>query len=696
MYVPAVATFQGRVLHETFVVDEPIGEGGMGIVYSAHNSKTPGIRYAIKVLRVDTGQPTEEELQRFRREAQALAALDHPAIVRPIHVDVTSEGEPYLVMELVRGRSLRAHVQEATKAGRKLPLAFVVAVLDGISDALDHAHSRGIVHRDLKPENVLITEAGRAVMVKVLDFGIAKIFHPDGRPADTITKTSEVAGTVSYMSPEQCRDLRQAGAASDRFTLGSMAWELLMGLRPFDGANAAATICKILLDPIPSACAERPDLPESVDDVLLRACHKDPAQRYATAAEFVTALAEAFGPLLTTGPVSVPGRTGPNPAQAAADASARVRTAPTNPGAAPSANPGAYDRTFIPSTNRARASTGATNAPPERRRLSGMMVVVVAALLSGATVAAYWRYRVHQQRPRPVPARTVDVVPCPGRAREPTPGLYDDEVCIPGGTFRMGSSAGEGDHDEHPVHRVRLAPFFVDRYEVTLARYRRCVQSGACDARGLGTEGPYDDHGDYAARGTHYRNSPRCTYRDEASGNESRPINCLSFVQAEQLCRFEGRRLPSEAEWERTARGAGNTPRAFPWGDESPDCNHAAYGYGGGCGLAEVPPVGSARAGATPDGVYDLAGSVAEWTADWYAEDYYSVSPTRDPPGATIDAARSHHRDPLVCQDGCRVTRGGAWITPLAMSAYLRGAHRTADAINRRAVHLGMRCVRSS
>jgi formylglycine-generating enzyme required for sulfatase activity len=284
--------------------------------------------------------------------------------------------------------------------------------------------------------------------------------------------------------------------------------------------------------------------------------------------------------------------------------------------------------------------------------------------------------------------------PCSGRAHERTGNLFDEDVCIPGGTFTMGSVDGVGDADERPAHRVRLRPFYMDRYEVTVARYRRCVQAGACDSGGLGTEGPYNEHGDYDPRGTHFHSAAQCTYRDQPSTNDARPINCLSYAQAVQVCRYEGKRLATEAEWERAARGLGEHPRTYPWGESAPDCNHAAFGYGAGCGLAETVAVGTALAGATPEGVYDLAGNVFEWTADWYSDAAYASAPESNPTGATPDEARAHGGDATICRDGCRVTRGGAWNTPSGLASMLRAAHRTADASNRRSVNIGVRCVR--
>lgn len=685
--------FSGRVLNGTFVVDEPIGAGGMGTVYAAHNSKTPGIRYAVKVLRADGSPASETEAERFRREAQVLATLDHPAIVRPVHADVTAEGEPYLVMELVRGVSLRQRLASALHAGTHLSLPLVVAVLDGIADALDHAHSRGIVHRDLKPENVMVLETGRAVLVKILDFGIAKIFQRDGVAVDTITRTQEVAGTVSYMSPEQCKSLGSAGDASDRYSLGVIAYELLTGKRPFDAGNAAATICNILLNPMPPASALRPDLSPKVDAVLARMCAKAPEARFARCEAFVTALAEALGQPLASGPLRISSSPalGPisDPSAIATDETLDASGASNTQRGTDTEHPGRESR----ATGKSFVRIALARARPRARAPSVLAIAAIvgtAAAASSAVVYLVARREHHGGGS----ALAGSPVPCPGRPREPTPGLYDDEVCIPGGTFRMGTPQGEGEHDEHPAHTVTLDPFYIDRYEVTVARYRRCVAAGACDPRGLDTEGPYNEHNDYAARGTRFRASPHCTFRANPSTNDTRPINCLSYAQAEQICRFEGRRLPTEAEWERAARGVQG--RTYPWGEEQPDCNRASYGYGAGCGLAEPVPVGTARGDATPEGVFDLAGNVAEWTADWYAVDSYAHASTRNPLGATIEQAREHGGDALICQDGCRVTRGGTWVTALGMVSRLRGAHRSADAPNRRATTLGVRCARSA
>ena len=692
--------FVGKVLHDTFVIDEPIGEGGMGVVFAAHNAKTPSIRYAVKVLRPrdDDGVTTIDGV-RFRREAQVLAALDHPSIVRPIHVDVTPEGEPYLVMEFVRGRTLRDKLAEAAKVDQHLSIGFVLAVLDGIAAAMDHAHGRGVVHRDLKPENVLVIESGRSVNVKVLDFGIAKIVQSDGRPAETITQEAEVAGTVSYMSPEQCRELRSAGRASDRFTLGVMAFEMLTLRRPFDGNNAASTICNIMLNPLPAVAPLREDVPAAVDAVLTKACAKDAAARFESAEAFVAAFGDAVGveslplvsdPNLAPSRVSSPRRSRDEQVESAPTMRASIEA---------SSGPVTTSRDTRESAQRVWTGT-ATRAPFGAGAVAAIVLGSAALAAVGVVQWMKWRggHAVVADAGVAVDARagaaSVAGEPCTGRAHERTANLFDEDVCIPGGEFTMGSSEGTGDADEHPAHQVRVRPFYMDRFEVTVARYRRCVQAGACDAAGLGNEGPYNDRGDYDPRATHFRASPLCTYREQASTNDARPINCVSFAQAVQVCRYEGRRLATEAEWERAARGLGDSPRVYPWGDRAPDCNHAAYGYGAGCGLAETVAVGTALAGATPEGVLDLAGNVFEWTGDWYSDVGYRDAPRENPTGATPDEARLHGGDASICRDGCRVTRGGAWNTPMGLASMLRAAHRTADAGNRRSVNIGVRCVR--
>jgi len=278
----------GRTLAHYRVLSA-IGAGGMGDVYRATDTKL-GRDVAIKVL------PTEMaadpgRLERFRREARALAALDHPGIVSVFSVE-EADGVHFLTMQLVEGESLDTIV-----ASGGLPLSRFFEIAVPLAEALSAAHERGIVHRDLKPGNVMVTHEGR---IKVLDFGLAKLQAPDSSPNLTSTPTEsranltsegQVFGTVAYMSPEQARG-GTVDARSDVFSLGVVLYELLTGERPFKGASGADMISSILRDRPPSVAELRAELPPHLARILRRCLEKDPRDRYQTSRDVYNELKE--------------------------------------------------------------------------------------------------------------------------------------------------------------------------------------------------------------------------------------------------------------------------------------------------------------------------------------------------------------------------------------------------------------------
>jgi len=246
----------------------PIGAGGMGEVYKARDTRLERT-VAVKVSK-------EAFTERFRNEALAIAALNHPNIAT-LH-DV---GPDYLVMELVEGKPLRG----------PLPPAEVIRLASQIADALAHAHERGIVHRDLKPSNVLVARAG----VKVLDFGLARRNPP--RPdadatLETLSEDANIAGTPRYMAPEQIEG-KKVDARTDIFALGLVLYELLTGARAFDGQSTPGVWAAILQkEPTPIATL-RPDTPTALGEVVATCLAKDPAERWQSARELKHALAWA-------------------------------------------------------------------------------------------------------------------------------------------------------------------------------------------------------------------------------------------------------------------------------------------------------------------------------------------------------------------------------------------------------------------
>jgi Tol biopolymer transport system component/tRNA A-37 threonylcarbamoyl transferase component Bud32 len=261
-----------------------IGAGGMGVVYRARDRKLRR-DVALKVLPPEFAADAVR-MQRFQREAQAVAALNHPNVVT-IYAVEESEGTHFLVMELIDGTSL---VNMIPPDG--LPLTQVLRYALPIADAMVAAHQQSIVHRDLKPANVMIRSDGR---VKVLDFGLAKVApavaeHSDGT-TELVTDSMNVVGTTGYMSPEQAEG-KAVDARSDIFSLGVMLYEMASGTRPFKGDSSLAILTSILRDDPPPLTEVKPGLPFDYERIVGRCLAKDPTRRYQTALDVRTELDE--------------------------------------------------------------------------------------------------------------------------------------------------------------------------------------------------------------------------------------------------------------------------------------------------------------------------------------------------------------------------------------------------------------------
>ncbi len=259
-----------------YEIQSPLGAGGMGEVYRATDTKL-GRDVALKVLPAEMAQDPDR-LARFRREAKALAQLDHSNIVT-IHSVEEFNGVHFLTMQLVEGQPLDRVIPPGG-----LAIERIVEIASALADALAAAHDKGIVHRDLKPANVMVTDDGH---VKVLDFGLAKDVRATNLDDATMTSASHtqlgiVMGTPAYMSPEQTSG-RPLDHRSDIFSLGVVLHEMATGRRPFDGASSAELVSAILRDTPPPVTEVRPDLPSDLARVIRRCLEKDPRHRVQTA-----------------------------------------------------------------------------------------------------------------------------------------------------------------------------------------------------------------------------------------------------------------------------------------------------------------------------------------------------------------------------------------------------------------------------
>ena len=277
----------GKIVDGRYRVIEVIGRGGMGVVYKVEHVRMGKIA-AMKVLHRDLAQDPEV-VHRFEREASAVSRLQHPNTVQVFDFG-TANDALYLVMEYVRGRDLG----DVVDRDGPLPFARAAPLLVQILGALGEAHELGIVHRDLKPENILITRTtGGRDFAKVLDFGLAKVIEPGG-PAD-VSDHGQIVGTPYFMAPEQIRG-DDVDVRTDLYALGALTYRLLTGEYPYSARSAVGVLTKHLTAELerPSSRARGASLVPEIDDIVMRAMAKDPADRWPSAAAMAAAVESAY------------------------------------------------------------------------------------------------------------------------------------------------------------------------------------------------------------------------------------------------------------------------------------------------------------------------------------------------------------------------------------------------------------------
>ncbi len=316
---PGPAWQKGTVLGSRFEIEERCGQGGMGTLFRGRDMRT-GAGVAIKALFLLSDQA---DFKRFEREADILASLDHPAIVRYVAHGTTSHGDAYLVMEWLAGEDLAGRL-----ARGPIPVPEVLRLTKRIAQGLWLAHARGIVHRDVKPSNVMLP-GGSVEVAKLVDFGIARATTP-AQSATTRTQKGMLLGTPSYMAPEQARG-RALDARADVFALGCVLYECLTGQRAFRGEDVLEVLARVLLDaPVPPSHLT-PSVPPALDALVLGMLEKDPANRVATCREIIAAIQ----PLLGEGATSVTPTPPPPEIRPSARPSAARSQPPRTPRPAP-------------------------------------------------------------------------------------------------------------------------------------------------------------------------------------------------------------------------------------------------------------------------------------------------------------------------------------------------------------------------
>ncbi len=586
-----------------------LGEGGMATVYKAYDTHLER-EVAIKVIRRDAFPADDMEmlLKRFEREAKSLGRLSHPNIVGVIDYG-EHEGSPYLVMVYLPGGTLK------DRLGKPIPWRSAVQLVLPIAHALEYVHERNIINRDVKPSNILMTEKGQPMLT---DFGLVKIFgDTDKEPTTHLTSSGTGLGTPDYMAPEQWTG--EATPQSDLYSLGVVLYEMITGYKPFTADTPAGVLLKQATESLPLPKSYIPDLPPNVESVLLKVLAKNPVHRYANMHSFIAELENLLEGREVT----------------ATDIKAeRLREQMT----------GRADQ------NRSAASYSDPSPAPTKKKFPTLITVIGAlGIFTVIAVAGiYWLINngsglllpvitpTYTQQPV-LPTLTATDVPltetlaatsAPTDTPIPTetsvPAEIKDArnvsmVYIPAGEFTLGSD-DSGDIGSRPVQKISLDAFYIDKYEVTNEFYDACVYAVECrKPRQLGT----------ATHDTYYANP---VYKDY-------PVIYVDWKMAKAYCEWRGARLPTEAEWEKAARGS--DARLYPWGNDKPDCSFANMS---GC-VGDTTPVNQHELGQSIYGVYGLAGNVMEWTSSLYKP--YPYDPT------------DGREDPDVVKE--RIVRGGSW-----------------------------------
>ncbi|GAB4496655.1 MAG: hypothetical protein OHK0052_06900 [Anaerolineales bacterium] len=639
---------------------QKLGEGATAEVFLARDTldREVAIKILKRVLLADA-----QSFERFQLEARGMAKLHHMHIADVFDMD-TIEEQQMIVMRYIPGHSLT----EALRTNGRLPWQTALQLLRDIGDALDYAHSKNFLHRDIKPSNIMMTPEGRFVLT---DFGLIRAMMSTG----LTPHTGALLGTPPYMAPEIWLG-KPAVPASDQYALACVFYEALTGSILFSGPNPPAIMTNHVMKGAQFIFPADLDLPPGLPGVLEHALQKDPTERYPTCTAFSLAVqnlptaaeeqarqaAELEAKRLAEQQARQAAeleakRLAEQQARQAAELEAKrlaeqqARQAAElsqdkneeDPVAAAKArlkklselafesqthedeSPTSVGVPFGDDKGRGEGRAGGegkrlpsppgrgvggegVRGNPKKSSLPRLPAWTIAALVLGILFAA-WYF-----------------------TNSPTAQAGLTWVTIPAGEFEMGST--NGDSDERPVHTVFLDAYQITTHEITNRQYAQCVQAGACtppNALASYTRASYYDNADYA----------------------NYPVIYVNWEQARAFCQWVGGDLPTEAQWEKAARG-GLKSNVYPWGNTfdstranfcDRNCSLDWANKSFDDGYADTAPVGSYPP--NDYGLYDMSGNVWEWVRDFYAAEYYQTSPYNNPLGPSSGKYR--------------VVRGGAW-----------------------------------
>lgn len=668
------ARWIGHILNRNYRIDSLLGKGGQATIFKGTDLLLDE-KIAIKQFHK---KGDESQLERFKREARHQMKLVHQNIVGTRAI-IEEDDEYFIVMEYIDGTDL-GHLISVTDDLPRLPLYKIKTIFSEVLDALGHAHSKDIIHRDIKPPNIMLTQDYK---VKLADFGMARQLQ-DQR----LTVEGQVLGTPAYTAPEILQGASTLDPRCDIYSVGVSLYETVCGTTPFLNPGEALAPFELLgrhlfMEP-ESPLSRGAPISKALDQVIMKSITKDPENRFQDCASFRSALLESMDEdktiiyqipeeddggthdtrIIQRPDFDVTTEQGPDDEwtgvatrhemqavqhfveeedtdSGADEEDDEHRETVIIEGAAHSEFLTEFndDPVKIPSRPTQRSGAGRFLA------FVGVVLLIVGLVMLRPDKIFFGVTSTSNSDAAPTPSRPI--APSTGtRKRLPVrfAGLVP-MVKVPAGYFVQGKNTNNMSSTFRPKHAVYLDTFWIDQFEVTVWQFRRCVKKGFCVNNG--------------------------EIKLSTQTNKKAPVTHVSWSDALSFCRWMGKTLPTEAQWEKAARGRTKMllerPRSlrevdadnYPWGDAPPSCEHANR-----CRCSGGPlPVGAGlRAkGRSAYGVYDLSGNVWEWTLDCFVRNAYRRQLRKKNPVMSYDPKAPRLPDGNRRECPTRVLRGGSW-----------------------------------